>query len=262
MGDFSEPMIQVTISAHTAEELRERIISMADLYRGTGGLAQPDADYYKTPILKTDTDLAAIEQVPEVEVETYPTDTPAPAVPAFPFSEPKLNVGAPAPAGKLTAVPEQPGKEVATGIYQIELDAAGQPWNAELHSANKTKASDGTWRARRNIKEKITDAIKSVVSDKLTPEVASPVVQPVPVAPSPLNAANVFAHTFQSFKVPNNLTATIAALLVQGKITQEYVSQLNAYFKVNNLWELYSHEDKLLELFEQFVKLGLITKVE
>ena len=36
----------------------------------------------------------------------------------------------------------------------VELDSAGEPWDAEKHSANRSKLKDGTWRPRRNSKAK------------------------------------------------------------------------------------------------------------
>ena len=33
----------------------------------------------------------------------------------------------------------------------VELDSAGQEWNADLHSSSKAFVADGTWRKRRNV---------------------------------------------------------------------------------------------------------------
>lgn len=39
-------------------------------------------------------------------------------------------------------------------VEEEELDAAGEPWNARIHSAQRTKRGDGTWRKKRVYKDR------------------------------------------------------------------------------------------------------------
>ena len=44
---------------------------------------------------------------------------------------------------------EEAAAEFRAERAAIELDSAGQPWNAELHASTKSKNADGTWKKRR-----------------------------------------------------------------------------------------------------------------
>lgn len=39
---------------------------------------------------------------------------------------------------------------MSLAVEETELDSAGNPWDPDKHSANKSKLKDGTWRLRRN----------------------------------------------------------------------------------------------------------------
>lgn len=83
---------------------------------------------------------------------------------------------------------------------------------------------------------------------------SAPVVAPPPTPiPMPLPSA----HTFQTFK--EHLVPTLGKLVTDGKLTQDYVNQLKAHFKVDQIWQL--NEIQLQTMFDQFTQLGLIAEV-
>lgn len=67
-----------------------------------------------------------------------------------------------------------------------DLDSAGQPWNAELHSSSRAKIADGTWKKRRNVGkvESDPDLPDNPLIDAARGRDPVPPVPPVPAAPS------------------------------------------------------------------------------
>ncbi len=95
------------------------------------------------------------------------------------------------------------------------------------------------------------------------PPPVAPVVHPVAVAPPPVVASpasiapQTNVHSLETFKA--NLVATLANLVRDGKLTQEYVNSLKSYFQVDQIWNV--NDTQLSEMFEQFVSHGLIVRV-
>lgn len=88
--------------------------------------------------------------------------------------------------------------------------------------------------------------------------VTAPVVVPAAVAPvAPPVAAPVGGHTLASFKA--NMAMTIGTLITEGKLTQEYVNQLLAHFKVAQIWEVTDAQTE--EMFTTFVAHNIIVQV-
>ncbi len=160
------------------------------------------------------------------------------------------------------------------------VDITGAPWNPELHSAAKTLAESGKWRAKRVVgkKEKVITPTATMVSAAApaiqpvqTPVFALPVAAPQPVvapmpvvvapvvAPLPTAGPQLQAHTPESFKA--NLVPIFAALMNEGKINQGYINTLKDYFKVGEIWQIMSDAQKVLELYENFCGAGLIVRV-
>lgn len=97
----------------------------------------------------------------------------------------------------------------------------------------------------------------------------SAIVNPVatPSQPAPVAYENIVvpqytkpAHSFETFK--NNLMVVFAELINEGKIDHKYVEELKAYFQVKEIWNILADNLKCIELFNTFVKIGLITKVD
>lgn len=102
-------------------------------------------------------------------------------------------------------------------------------------------------------------------------EIPQAVVQPVVLPIQPV-VASVPQQTYENIQVPGgtrpahsivtfkaNLMVLIAQLIEENKVDAPYIEQLNAYFKVTQLWDI--NDTQLNELFEMFAQVGFITKV-
>ena len=88
----------------------------------------------------------APSQEPEVTVEP----PPAPEILKAPSQEPEVTVEPP------------PAPEVPTPPPAVdEVDSEGMRWDARIHSANKTKLADGTWRLKRGVSLTLVDQVKA-----------------------------------------------------------------------------------------------------
>lgn len=82
---------------------------------------------------------------------------------------------------------------VAAGLLaeqSIEVDSAGQMWNAELHSSSRAKIADGTWKKRRNVGGSVPatpvaekEGEEAIVHSTAALVPAAPPVPPAPTAP-------------------------------------------------------------------------------
>lgn len=96
------------------------------------------------------------------------------------------------PAGLLASHEADAEREDAESVIAIteaaatavELDSAGQPWNAELHSSSRAKIADGTWKKRRGAGKDTVDV--STIQDQSAAiiNVGLGAVPPVPPAPT------------------------------------------------------------------------------
>jgi hypothetical protein len=144
-----------------------------------------------------------------------PAATPA-AAPPPPSAE------APAPA----AAPPPPAPGAFTIVPGTELDSEGLPWDERIHSGNKTKNKDGSWKARKNTPEATVTAVVAELrqhypatapaAPAAAPPPPPPGEAPAPAAAPPPPAASG-APTFVDLM--NKLTPNLAA----GKITQANV---------------------------------------
>lgn len=81
---------------------------------------------------------------------------------------------------------------------------------------------------------------------------------PPPSIPVPQAAPMLTAHTLETFKA--NLVATLAKLVSEGKLTQEYIASLNSYFGIDQIYKV--NEAQLAEMFENFIAHRLIVRAE
>ena len=183
-------------------------------------------------------------QLPIVEVEQIQT----------PFK-----VEAPVVAPPVVAPPWARSVQAPSGV-----DSRGIKWDERIHSSSGHKNSNGTWRTRRNIDESLIKKVEAELQVTPSP-VGAPVVPPpapqqVMAPPPPMpSAPTPGGHTLVSFK--NNLLSVIAQLVKEKKIDQDYIEALNKYFEVDELWQIFSDDSKVSELFENFAASGLVVKV-
>jgi hypothetical protein len=180
------------------------------------------------------------------------------------------------------AVPKGPiiPRESITPLPNVDgrRDSAGMLWDARIHSSSKEFVKDGTWRYRRNLDSEYRKQIEAEILGTTPPTVAvgrpTPEVTPAvaPLQPERLNTpppistpmspvfGNKYAHTLETFQ--QNLVSVVANLINDQKITREYVKSLNDYFKVNELYEIFSNPLQVKELYDNFVDIGLIERVQ
>lgn len=67
--------------------------------------------------------------------------------------------GLPAEFTPGTAATQQPG---------IELDSAGLPWDSRIHSSNKTKLANGTWRPKKGVDASVQTKVVKQIANEVT----------------------------------------------------------------------------------------------
>lgn len=167
--------------------------------------------------------------------------------------------------------------EIPAANLSTEVDSRGIRFDDRIHSASKSINKDGSWRSRRGVEPEL---IKKLEAEQGAPAIAAqpvvpsapiqtvaPITTPVPaappvalpLAPPPLPAQQpvTLAHSVDSFK--SDLVRVLTELVKQGKLTQDYINALKNYFKVQEIWQV--TEEQTVQMFEQFVSAGLLTRV-
>lgn len=99
---------------------------------------------------------------------------------ANPISAP---ASSPAPSASAPNVPSPvPGSVNAPPApnAEVERDKSGIPWDERIHSRNKSKNNDGTWRDRRGVDAAVKTAVLAEIAGTV-----SPVEPPAPIVPTP-----------------------------------------------------------------------------
>ncbi len=259
-------MYKFEISADTPKELQERMLEFAREHVMTDKAS--DISSYET---EDD------EMGPSISEQSVPTMNQ-------PFNS--LQNSEPLPTPKLTTTSPQPQPEGT-------LDRRGLPWDARIHSANKTFDRNGEWRTRRGVENAVLVQIENELITKIrnaqaaqfntapqAPMFVQPPPPPVVITPTtfipppvepvvhPKAYENIPmpqsferpAHTMGSFKI--SLNEILARLINEGKIDQAYIAQLCEYFKIKNIWNVTGSEKMTEELFIMFAKLGFITSIQ
>lgn len=107
-----------------------------------------------------------------------------------------------------------------------QLDSAGQPWNSALHSSNKTKNKDGTWKKRKGAAEAPAPVAAPPTLPVFTPPTL-PQTAPVTQQQPPVFPTVPPATTTVQFDL-NALFAKIQAGLVSGKVTNDVLVKMVA----------------------------------
>lgn len=81
------------------------------------------------------------------------------------------------PAAPASTVPEAPA------VGQSDLDSAGCPWDARIHTSNKATIGDGTWRKKPGVDPALFESVKAELMGN-APAVASTTPPAVPAAPA------------------------------------------------------------------------------
>ena len=160
-------------------------------------------------------------------------------------------------------------EEETPEVDMNDLDSEGVPWDARIHSSGKTKyKKDQTWTLKRGVTDEDAEKIKSLYRRDNTPvptpiamqqnAIVQPavVVAPVVQAAPPLPTMNS-GHSVETFKA--NFPLILGGLITEGKVNQDYINTLKAYFKVDQIWMI--SEPQKEEMFNSFVQYGIINKV-
>lgn len=134
--------------------------------------------------------------VPAVGV-TAPAAGPAPEIPAVPGAIPQ----APAVAqesSNLTAAPAVPTEAPAAPALPNEgaasatqLDKAGCPWDARIHTSNKAVIGDGTWRKKPGVDPAYYEQVKAELMGNAAPSTTPPAVPAAPATEQPAHAPSL-----------------------------------------------------------------------
>lgn len=131
-----------------------------------------------------------------------PAAGPAPEVPPVPGSTqpavaaaPESTVQTDVPAVP-TSVPAVPASTSAAdpAVGQVELDSAGCPWDARIHTSNKATIGDGTWRKKPGVDPALFESVKAELMGN------------VPAAPPPVPAAPATEQASPAPEAPALLT--------------------------------------------------------
>jgi hypothetical protein len=152
----------------------------------------------------TVTPMIAREDRPDVGAEPVPAAPAASAIPLpptvapstaaadlFPTAQEVPQAGIPLPPGAaLPPVPPVPAAPPAppapaAPTNRADVDSAGLPWDARIHSESRNKVADGTWRKRRNTAPEVVARVEA----ELRALMAIPVASAVPLPPSPAATA-------------------------------------------------------------------------
>lgn len=165
-------------------------------------------------------------------------------------------------------------------ITSGELDSEGIPWIEGIHSSSKAKVKNGTYKIARGVDDATANAAKAKYRAS-APVQAAPVyqapvqhvqhinlntppvvtyqapVQQAPVVAPPIPQMQQSGHTLESFK--GNFAMTLAQLITNGKLTQDWVNSLKAHFGVAEIWQ--ANEAQVAQVFDQLVQHGIVQRV-
>lgn len=221
---------------------------------------------------------AKLPDVPKVEAEKKTESISAPSV----------------------SVPTTPAPSVPVLGNDYGVDSRGLPWDERIHSVTQAKVKDGSWRYKRGVEEGTIRTVEAELASKArgmqesqmvpaspnipftAPAIPASVPQgvaatpPIPAAPIPLQVVQTpvavvapppmpppqpavpSAHSLKTFK--ETLIPTLAKLVKDGKLTQDYINSLCAHYGVDMVHKV--NEQQLEEIFNGFVQYGMIVKAE
>lgn len=152
------------------------------------------------------------------------------------------------------------GKVVSVG--SVDLDKDGLPWDARIHSSNKAKVADGSWRKKRGLDPAILVTVEaelkqimgvpysatqpnhvSIQENGDSPETVFKVAPPPPPPPAEITSKPVDER--QQFVA---LVGRTTAAISQKKVTQEEVVACCAQFGIPSLPLLINRPDLIAQV--------------
>lgn len=144
---------------------------------------------------------------------------------------------------------------------ESDVDSKGIAYDPAIHTSTKKKNQDGTWKLKPGQGNKKVDVAEKIVEQSATIEIPKIVEPTIPEFTQGSAAIGQIAsgHTIESFK--KNLPMIMMKLVTEGKMTREYMNELNSYFNVVNLWDVAQDEEKLKQLYKLFIDYQFISGV-
>jgi hypothetical protein len=216
-------------------------------------------------------------QAPVVEAPHPEKEEARPSIPVVAVVQPTVPVGS----------------TVSQSSNDYGVDSRGLPWDERIHSVTQAKKNDGSWRYKRGVEDSQIQTVEAELATKARETqgqtvIASPSIPvvptvspapsmqivpfpaaveipftPVPVAPPPVvmpapQPVVPSAHSLATFKA--TLIPTLAKLVKDGKLNQEYIDSLCKHFGVDLIFKV--NDQQLEEMFNNFVQYGMIVKAE
>lgn len=141
-----------------------------------------------------------------------PAAGPAPEIPPAPGNTPPAVAAAPestSPTGVPAAPTEVPAVPVSTvpevpAVGRVDLDSAGCPWDARIHTSNKATIGDGTWRKKPGVDPALFESVKAELMGN------------VPAAPAATGVASTSTSSETGAGTAPALPASSAPALLTG----------------------------------------------
>lgn len=138
-------------------------------------------------------------------------------------------------------VPAQP-----ISSTQVELDAAGLPWDERIHSSAKSKVRDGTWKLKRGVEDHEVQAVKAEYRGGVPEKQPAPVEHVAPAA-TPTPMPNVVTREQITVKITQGMAA--------GKFMPQQVQQLLSANGITEMSQLAFSPDKFDAIMQGLIAL-------
>jgi hypothetical protein len=185
-------------------------------------------------------------------VTTDNVETAPPAV--FDRSPEPVQAPAPAPAPAASEVwgnaqqpqPWHPVPAQPVASTQVELDAAGMPWDERIHSSAKSKVKDGTWKLRRGVEEHEVQEVKAEYRGGVPEKQPAPVEHVAPTA-TPTPMPNIVTR--------EQITVRITQGMAAGKFMPQQVQQLLSANGITEMSQLAFSPNKFDAIMQGLIEL-------
>lgn len=204
-----------------------------ELLRAAPETAREYIQQAATDASKELTDNAETEPATAFDRAPEPVQAPAPAA-----SEVWGNAQQPQP---WHPIPAQP-----VSSTQVELDAAGMPWDERIHSSAKSKVKDGTWKLRRGVEDHEVQAVKAEYRGGVPEKQPAPVEHVAPAA-TPAPMPNIVTREQITVKITQGMAA--------GKFMPQQVQQLLSANGITEMSQLAFSPDKFDAIMQGLIEL-------
>jgi hypothetical protein len=177
-------------------------------------------------------DIAAVEAFKTVHANTMDNTSSASNVPSPPVANS-------AKSAKAVALP------TASHAPTVELDTRGLPWDARIHSRERTKIANGNWKNKRGLDATTIEAIEGELRGVMSAPAATVISPPVTNTTQPDPAGSVMTASSSNFP---DLMKKITAAITGGKVTAAQCSEIVARNGVKSLPLLATRPDLIPQI--------------